>query len=223
MTLALTACRSHSPSRCPSPLTARHRDDRRAPTHPWARSAPGPAPTRRARRRRVRAGRGTTESDVSHARPSHPPHLPHVRRTHGPPERHLLALRHRVGERAPATPDAARHLRRSAQRLRSPGHGALGKRGWSRLIDDDAIRALVTRLARPHAAGGQVIERAAILAAGADTAAVLAWVTAHSGEPEELPAPTSRPGLHSARASEGGRRAASRTPRRYVFPPGALT
>jgi hypothetical protein len=35
-------------------------------------------------------------------------------------------------------------------------------------VDDDAIRTLVTRLSRPHASGGAVIERAAILAEGAD-------------------------------------------------------
>ena len=33
---------------------------------------------------------------------------------------------------------------------------------------DEAIRAVVTRLSRPHASGGAVIERAAILAEGAD-------------------------------------------------------
>jgi hypothetical protein len=35
-------------------------------------------------------------------------------------------------------------------------------------VDDDEIRAVVTRLARPHPAGGEVIERAAILAEGSD-------------------------------------------------------
>jgi hypothetical protein len=35
-------------------------------------------------------------------------------------------------------------------------------------MDDDPILALVKRLARPHASGGTVIERAAILADGAD-------------------------------------------------------
>jgi hypothetical protein len=35
-------------------------------------------------------------------------------------------------------------------------------------MDADAIRSVVTRLARPHRAGGDVIERAAILAEGAD-------------------------------------------------------
>jgi hypothetical protein len=51
-------------------------------------------------------------------------------------------------------------------------------------VDDDAIRALVTRLARPHPSGGEVIERAAILAEGADFAAVMVWITAHDGIPE---------------------------------------
>lgn len=88
--------------------------------------------------------------------------------------------------------------------------------------DDQAIRALVTRLSRPHAGGGQVIERAAILAAGADAAAVLAWVTAHSGEPEAIAPCVSGRGLHGPRMS-AGERGGSHTPRRYVFPPGALT
>ncbi len=88
--------------------------------------------------------------------------------------------------------------------------------------DDDAIRAIVTRLSRPHPAGGAVIERAAILAAGADATAVLAWVAAHSGTPEDVAAPASGRGLHSARLS-AGEQAGSPTPRRYVFPPGALT
>ena len=42
---------------------------------------------------------------------------------------------------------------------------------------DDAIRAVVSRLARPHASGGMVVERAALLAEGADFAAVMAWIT----------------------------------------------
>ena len=43
-------------------------------------------------------------------------------------------------------------------------------------MDDDPILALVKRLARPHASGGAVIERAAILADGADFASVMAWI-----------------------------------------------
>src|SRR5215211_7911950 len=45
---------------------------------------------------------------------------------------------------------------------------------------DDAIRAVVVRLSRPHASGGDVIERAAILAEGGDAAAIVAWIIAHA-------------------------------------------
>ena len=46
-------------------------------------------------------------------------------------------------------------------------------------MDDEAIRALLSRLARPHPSGGQAIERAALLAAGADFTQVIAWIDAH--------------------------------------------
>jgi hypothetical protein len=88
-------------------------------------------------------------------------------------------------------------------------------------VDDDAIRSVVTRLSRPHASGGTVIERAAILAEGADSAAVLAWIAAHAGEPEALAPVASGRGLHSAGLHDSGG-ADTRTPRRYVLPPGAL-
>ena len=42
-------------------------------------------------------------------------------------------------------------------------------------MDDEAILTLVRRLAHPHASGGAVIERAAILADGSDFASVIAW------------------------------------------------
>jgi hypothetical protein len=87
-------------------------------------------------------------------------------------------------------------------------------------MDDEAIRTLVTRLSRPHPSGGKVIERAAILAEGADSSAVLTWITAHAGEPEEpAPGPSGRPGLYSARLDEGDRR----PPLRYVLPQGVLS
>ena len=87
-------------------------------------------------------------------------------------------------------------------------------------MEDDAILALVTRLARPHASGGDVIERAAILAEGADLAAVMAWITAHAGIPEARVAAAPRPGLHGRLNDSGG--AEPRTPLRYVLPAGAL-
>jgi hypothetical protein len=88
-------------------------------------------------------------------------------------------------------------------------------------MEDDAIRTLVTRLARPHA-GGQVIERAAILAEGADFAAVMAWVEAHGGTAEAVtPAPASSGGLHGGRLNHSGM-AQARLPLRFVLPAGAL-
>ena len=88
-------------------------------------------------------------------------------------------------------------------------------------MDDDAIRTLVTRLARPHPAGGKVIERAAIMAAGADSAAVLEWIATHAGEPENLVPVIAGRGLHSAERESD--RADARMPLRYVLPPGALS
>jgi hypothetical protein len=68
-----------------------------------------------------------------------------------------------------------------------------------------------------------VIERAAIMAAGADSAEVLAWIVAHAGEPEDAVRPAAgRGGLHGARA-DAAAAGASRTPRRYVLPPGTLS
>jgi hypothetical protein len=87
---------------------------------------------------------------------------------------------------------------------------------------DHAIRAIVTRLSRPHASGGDVIERAAIVAEGADAAAIVAWIIAHAGEPEAAVPRASARGLHGARLS-GGPGATDDTPRRYVLPVGALT
>jgi hypothetical protein len=88
-------------------------------------------------------------------------------------------------------------------------------------MEDPAIRALLSRLARPHASGGQVIERAAILAAGADSPEVIAWITAHAGAPETTVAPPSARGIHGPRISDSAASAA-RAPQRYVLPTGTL-
>ena len=40
-------------------------------------------------------------------------------------------------------------------------------------MEDSEIRELLSRLARPHASGGRVVERATILAAGAEFQAIL--------------------------------------------------
>jgi hypothetical protein len=85
-------------------------------------------------------------------------------------------------------------------------------------MDDDAIRTLVRRLSRPHPSGGEVIERAAILAEGTDSSAILKWIVAH-GVPEELAPVAVGGGLHAARSHDSG---GVKPPRRYVLPPGAL-
>jgi hypothetical protein len=82
--------------------------------------------------------------------------------------------------------------------------------------DDDAVRALVARLSRAHPSGGHVIERAAIAASGTDLDAVVIWIAAHAGKPETTASASSTRGLH------GSHMEATRAPRRYVLPAGAL-
>jgi hypothetical protein len=88
-------------------------------------------------------------------------------------------------------------------------------------VDDDAIRSLVTRLARAHPSGGTVIERAAIVAEGADSEAVMTWIVAHGGKPEATVDISTRPGLHGSRLHAGGG-SEPRVPSRFVLPAGAL-
>jgi hypothetical protein len=85
------------------------------------------------------------------------------------------------------------------------------------------IRALLARLGRPHPSGGTVIERAALMAEGADFDATIAWILAHGGEPEATAAAAPSRGLHGSRTDNAGRGSGSSTPRRFVLPPGALT
>ena len=87
-------------------------------------------------------------------------------------------------------------------------------------MDDDAILALVARLARPTNAGGQVIERAAIMAAGSDSQAIVAWILDHGGEPEQSAPKARNRGLHGARLADPDRE--PRTPQRFVMPAGVL-
>jgi hypothetical protein len=88
-------------------------------------------------------------------------------------------------------------------------------------MDDLEIHALVTRLSRPHSSGGVVIERAAILAEGADFAAVMNWIAAHDGTPDATVSATRSRGLHGSRMN-GGDAIGSRAPLRFVLPPSAL-
>lgn len=86
--------------------------------------------------------------------------------------------------------------------------------------DEDAIWTLVTRLARPRAEGGHVIERAAILAAGSNSAAIEAWILGHDGRAEQTAAPAAGSSLHGERLSRT--QDAARSPRRFLLPAGAL-
>jgi hypothetical protein len=88
-------------------------------------------------------------------------------------------------------------------------------------VDDQAIRSLVTRLARAHPSGGRVIERAAIVAEGADSQAVVTWIVDHGGTPEAAAATSQRRGLHGPLLHSGGG-SEPRTPSRYVLPAGVL-
>jgi hypothetical protein len=88
-------------------------------------------------------------------------------------------------------------------------------------VEDDAIKSLVTRLARSRPSGGTVVERAAIVAEGADFQAVMAWILAHGGTPEAAAQTSVRRGLHGSRINSSGGSAA-REPSRFVLPAGAL-
>jgi hypothetical protein len=85
---------------------------------------------------------------------------------------------------------------------------------------EDAIRAAVVRLSRPHPQGGDVIERAAILAEGVASGAIVEWIMAHSGEPEATAPAASSRGLYGGRLTSAA--PPGRAPLRYVLPAGAL-
>jgi hypothetical protein len=88
-------------------------------------------------------------------------------------------------------------------------------------VDDLEINDLVTRLSRPHRSGGVVIERAAILAAGADFPAVMEWIAARAGKPDVAAAAPRGRGLHGSRFDDASA-GMSRAPLRYILPAGAL-
>ena len=88
------------------------------------------------------------------------------------------------------------------------------------LPGDDAIRAVVARLSRPHRSGGVVIERAAILAEGAASTDILAWIAAHDGVPEVAAPAAAALGLYGS--GFGGGVSAPRGPSRFVLPAAAV-
>ena len=86
-------------------------------------------------------------------------------------------------------------------------------------MDDDAIKVLVKRLARPHPSGGTVIERAAVMAEGTGSQDVMAWIVSHGGTPEAAVKMVTPRGLHGLRGEvDPGSRPAAR----FVLPAGAL-
>lgn len=87
-------------------------------------------------------------------------------------------------------------------------------------MDELEINALLKRLSRPHPSGGVVIERAAILAAGADFSAVMNWIDAHAGTADSTVPETRNRGLHGSRIS--GDSATAARALRFVLPAGAL-
>jgi hypothetical protein len=88
-------------------------------------------------------------------------------------------------------------------------------------VDEDQIRIVVTRLARPDASGGFVIERAALLAEGRDFPALAAWIVAHGGTPQAPQASTAAPGVHRLEHSAIGGQVA-RQASRYLLPASAF-
>jgi hypothetical protein len=88
-------------------------------------------------------------------------------------------------------------------------------------MDDDEIRSVVRGLSRPHPSGGEVIERAAILAAGGDFQGIMAWIVAHDGQAEAAVPAAPKGGLHGSRLEYriGGD---VPPPARFVLPAGAF-
>ncbi|GEM_PF-861765 len=86
-------------------------------------------------------------------------------------------------------------------------------------MDESEISNLVSRLARPHSSGGVVVERASLLAEGANFAAIMDWILAHGGV-AEAPGDQRGGGLQGIAAIERGA-ASVVTARRFVLP--ALT
>lgn len=86
-------------------------------------------------------------------------------------------------------------------------------------MNDLEITTIIKNLSRPHPSGGVVIERAAILAAGGDSPAIIDWIITHSGTPET---PTARGrGLHGSRMN-GDNDGVSSHPTRFILPANTL-
>jgi hypothetical protein len=85
------------------------------------------------------------------------------------------------------------------------------------VTDEDELRLVVERLSRKDRSGGRVIERAALLAEGTRSAALIAWLGEHGWEPEAPATASPRGGgLHGEREH---RSASSGSPTRYLLAP----
>src|SRR4051812_33035357 len=84
-----------------------------------------------------------------------------------------------------------------------------------------AVRAIVTRLSRASASGEVVIERAAIMAEGARSHAIISWILAHGGRPGASAPHAPARGLHGARSS--GDLGRSSPSSHYVLPADILS
>jgi hypothetical protein len=100
-------------------------------------------------------------------------------------------------------------------------HESMEPRGDA-VTHEEEIRGLVARLGRPHTSGGTVIERAALMAAGADFDATVAWILAHGGRPEAGRVTAPRRGLHGSASDGSDASAPENAPRRFVLPAGAV-
>ena len=89
------------------------------------------------------------------------------------------------------------------------------------MVEDPEIRALLTRLARPHPSGGKAIDRAALLAEGGDFPEVIEWILDHEGTAESAVRSKSAQGLHGAMNAQP-LRAEQRRALRYVLPADTL-
>jgi hypothetical protein len=90
-------------------------------------------------------------------------------------------------------------------------------------VVDDKIGVVIARLARPRASGGYVVGHAAILAEGAEFAALEDWILDHGGTLGAPSSATAHGGLHAVgRAPQSGRQSADQ-PRHYLLPATAFT
>lgn len=100
------------------------------------------------------------------------------------------------------------------------------KDGTTAAAADEDISQLVARLSRKHRSGGRVIERAAIMAEGGNSVAILRWLEDNDWVPEaDAPPSTDRDGfgLHGMRREAERGRAQAQAPRRYISPAPAPT